>query len=185
MKPNWFVGLPVSPQGWFDELRGALPACCRSFHPLDLHMTLAFFGPLKEERVPEVVAYLDHVQTEPIPVQLGSLLALPNKRRFSALSFALTTGLEQARTFMGCHRDPLIELVNARPDVREPLPHITIARPLKKATTPERRELLRWAQQVPPLTATLTLDRLALYTWSENRKERQFKIVWEKSFSLS
>lgn len=42
---NWFIGVAVPPEaGWIDAAHD-LPEGVRRFHPLDLHITVAFLGP--------------------------------------------------------------------------------------------------------------------------------------------
>ena len=176
MKPNWFVAAPVPAAPWLPRVLESLPPTCRGFQPEDVHMTVAFLGAMAPARREDVVAVLAAIREQPITIELGRLLALPSRRRVSALSFALAQGDEAARALIGRHRDALIHAAGARPDDRPPLAHITVARPLRKHGEAARRAARDWAQEVTPPDATLVVDRLALYTWADDRRVRQFQI---------
>lgn len=67
--------------------------------------------------------------------------------------------------------------LGARCDTRAPLPHVTLARPQRRATTEQREEGLAWAKTIVLPAVNIRLDRVALYTWSERRLPRLFQIV--------
>ena len=71
-------------------------------------------------------------------------------------------------------------MADAQLDPRPPKPHITLARPTRKISTTERIDAVRWAKQLDLGAPTITLDRLALYTWADSRTHRLFKIVRER-----
>ena len=96
-------------------------------------------------------------------------------RNAVALSVVLDVGRDDAIALIAELRDPLIAAAEARPDGRPPAPHITVARPPRRATASQRRAAVAWAEAKPPIGASLTLDRLALYTWSDERQTRQFR----------
>ena len=183
MKPNWFVGIPIPANSWLDGILSGLPPNCRGFHPDDLHMTLAFFGNLEAAKTQTIIEAVNQIQTKPFKITLGRLRPLPSEKKFSALSFEVDTGFMQAKSLIATWRDPLIQLAGARPDFREPLPHITIARPLRKAGREDRKNTMAWARNLVPPGNLLPVDRVALYTWSEDRRTRQFKKVAEKLFT--
>jgi 2'-5' RNA ligase len=59
-------------------------------------------------------------------------------------------------------------------------PHVTIARPRGGATDADRAAGLIWAAQLDLHAAEENLDRVALYTWNEDRRDRLFRIVAER-----
>lgn len=183
MMPNWFVAAPVPAASWLPGALQDLPPECRGFQPEDVHMTIAFFGAMPPERRPVVLAVLAAIREQPISIALGPLLALPSPRRVSALSFAVAEGDQAARDLIARHRDGLIAAAGARPDDRPPLAHITVARPIRKHGERGRRAALAWARQVAAPKASMVLDRLALYTWAEDRPVRQFQITDTFPFS--
>jgi RNA 2',3'-cyclic 3'-phosphodiesterase len=175
MKPNWFVAAPVAAASWLPQVLADLPPECRGFQPEDVHLTIAFFGAMAPERRPAVLEALAAIREQPITITLGRLLALPAPRRVSALSFAVAEGDEAARGLIARHRDALAAAAGARPEHRPPLAHITVARPIRKHGERGRQAARAWARQVAPPAVSLVLDRLALYTWAEDRRVRQFQ----------
>lgn len=180
MKPNWFAALPVSAHGWLPHVLRNLPSSCRAFHADDMHMTVAFFGAMPDSRVADIVAILDQIRAASIPLRLGPLLTLPTPKRVSAFSFSVAEGRERAASLIGRWRGPLLEAARARPDHRPPLPHLTVARLSRKASGPERAAALEWARKAKPPGDWLMLDHIALYTWADDRRSRQFKRVHQR-----
>jgi RNA 2',3'-cyclic 3'-phosphodiesterase len=74
----------------------------------------------------------------------------------------------------------MCDAAGVRRDERPPRFHVTVGRPKRAPSPAERRAAIAWAKSKPPVGARIVIDRLALYTWSENRKERQFRIVRER-----
>lgn len=181
MQPNWFFALPVPANPWLDAVLRDLPESCRAFAPDDVHMTLAFLGALAPNRVTHMLALLEKIEAPAFEISLGPLLALPNPKRPSALSFSVRSGHEQAVALIAAHRDGLLAAAGAAPDGRPPLPHITIARPSRKYGHEGQRAALAWADTCVPPTGTIAITSVALYTWSEDRKDRQFRIVGQKT----
>lgn len=181
MRPNWFVGMPVDAGTWFAPLVAGAPPGLRIFHPDDLHMTVAFLGGCGEERARAAFAWAVNgaidIPGGPFDVTLGALAPMGNPRRPSALSVLLQSGLDEAVTIIAALRPAMWAATSARPDHRAPKPHITVARPPRRATGAQRRAAVAWAESIAPLGDGVTIDRLCLYTWSEDRKVRQFREV--------
>lgn len=183
MKPNWFVGLPVPAQTWLPGVLATLPEQCRGFVPSDVHMTVAFLGPIGDRVGAELVHLIEKVDAPAFEITLGKLMALPKPKHPSALSFSVAQGREQAVRLMRRWRDRLIEAASARPDTREPLPHITIARPIRRYKHEGKQAALDWCETTEPPHEALWMDRIALYTWAEDRRQQQFQIVAEKKLT--
>ena len=183
MKPNWFVAFPVPASDWLETVLATLPATCRPFQPTDVHMTLAFLGAMDPAQKDDVIAAMNQIKAAPFEVTLGQMLALPNPKRVSALSFALQDGKENAARLMGLHRDALYRAATARPDTRPPLPHITIARPIRKFKAEGQKDAREWAQQVKPPGLVILINQIALYTWADDRRFKQFKIIYQHRLS--
>lgn len=181
MTPNWFIGLPVDPGRWFAPLVRLAPDCVRVFHADDIHITVAFLGSCGEPRArlawEHVVEHQQQLLTEVIPATLGGIEPMGNPRRPSALSVLLDQGSRPVAELIGTLRDGAWSAAEARPDRRPPLPHITVARPRRRANGAERRAALRWAREQPKVDASITLDRLALMTWAKDRQLRQFHAI--------
>lgn len=185
MTPNCFVGLPVDPTGWYERRVSRPPPRTRRFPAADLHLTVAFFGPVPLERA--VQAWRQVVAEAelggPLEVRLGVVAPMGNPRRPSALSVLLADGRDEVIALLRRLRDPLLDAAGARPETRPPLPHVTIARPQRLASDEDRRRAIAWARSVDLQEVTLRLDRIALYTWAEDRRERLFRVVMERPLS--
>lgn len=176
---NWFVGVPIASADWLPELKHHAPAGLRFFDPADVHLTIAFLGRLTPDRVEKVIAALDAIPAAEFPLfkaRLGRLLLLPSPRRFSAVSFSLDAGAEQAAQLMGRHREIFYSAAAVPGDTRAPLPHITIARPRRGLGADELREIDTWAQSVEPPQFELQIGVPVLYCWARDRGERQFEV---------
>ena len=180
MKPNWFIGLPIEASAWFSAVTAGVPDGVRVLHPLDLHLTVAFLGgcsPAAARRGWEALEGCVHTAIE---ARLGALRGMGNPRRFSAYSLTLSEGHEEAAALLGAWRDLILPAAGAPEDPRPPLPHITVARPPRKADGGLRAAAKAWLtrQAIPP--TSVTLDRVALYTWANERGRGRFQIVAER-----
>jgi 2'-5' RNA ligase len=184
-RPNWFFGFPID--GSFLLHLPDAPECIRRFHPDDVHVTLAFLGGCGEEGATRALAALDECLTSAPPAiidgTLGEVVPMGGSRRdYSALSALLARGREEATALLASLRDPLADAANTRRETRPPKPHVTIARPRRRATPAERKAGLSWAGALDLHAIPARLERVALYTWSEDRRERAFRIVAERRF---
>ncbi|HEX4477094.1 MAG TPA: 2'-5' RNA ligase family protein [Polyangiaceae bacterium] len=182
-RPNWFFAFPVD--GAFVLELPPVPTSLRRFHPEDVHLTLAFLGGCGEEAAHRALAALDARLAETprpsIPVSLGDVVPMGGSRRvYTALSALLVEGREETTACLAALRDVLTETATGRRDKRPPKPHVSIARPRSRATVLDREAGLVWASQLDLRRVVGTLDRIALYTWSDVRRERLFKIVDER-----
>jgi 2'-5' RNA ligase len=183
--PNWFFGFPID--GTFLLELPETPECIRRFHPDDVHMTLAFLGGCGEDAAARSLAALDACLTSAPPAivdgTLGEVVPMGGSRRdYSALSALFDRGREEATKLLASLRDPLADAANSRRETRPPKAHVTIARPRRRATPAERRAGLDWASALDLHAIPARLERVALYTWSEDRRERLFRIVAERRF---
>ena len=173
---NYFAAFPASlPEDSLEELRLNAPPRLRWFHPEDLHLTIAFLGPENSSRIPALLDILDDIPPPPQTITLGPLMALPTRRRPTACSFALAKGNTTVTSLMQEWRPYLLKLAGRPPDEREPLPHLTVARPPRRGGN--TKELLEWLGGVKPPTAPVALAPPVLYGWSSNRPRRQFRII--------
>lgn len=184
-RPNWFFAFPVD--GRFVLDLPAPPPHFRLFPTEDVHLTLSFLGGCGEEAALRALAALDDVlAARPLPcleVSLGNVVPMGgSKRDYSALSALLDQGRDATSTLIGELRDVLSDAALGRREKRPPKPHITIARPGRRASEEARAAGLRWAEGLDLRAIMARLDRIALYTWAEgNRRERLFRIVTERS----
>ena len=174
---NWFAAIPAPiPAAFLASLRDqSAPPYLRWFLAEDIHLTVAFFGRYDPARLAAVLATLQSLQPPVLDVTLGPLVPLPSSRHFTALSFELAAGAAETAAFMRAIHAPLMAAAGLPPDSRPPYPHITIARPHRRATAEDRAEILHWARSLtlPPLQ--IRLSTLGLYGWAADRNSRQFR----------
>jgi len=183
-RANWFVALPVEAGPWLDRLTPPPPGV-RLFAPSDLHATVAFFGDVGEAAASDAFTLAERWHGGPIEVGLGGLRALGPRRRPSALSATLESGEASVAAGITAVRDDMLDAAGARPDRRPPLPHVTLARIARRASDAERRAALAWASAIDLGGPQIVLDRIALYTWSSDRRQRLFDVVEEQSLTMS
>ena len=148
-------------------------------------MTLAFLGGCGEDAAQRALAALDdRLRTAPLAaldVSLGEVVPMGGSRRaYTALSALLETGRAEATACLAALRHPLTEAATGRRDQRPPKPHVSIARPRARASDVDREAGLTWATKLDLHAVYARLDRIALYTWSEVRRDRLFRIVAER-----
>jgi len=182
-RPNWFLAFPID--GAFVLELPALPSHFRRFHPDDVHLTLAFLGGSSEPAALQALGALDErLAATPLPaidVSLGEVVPMGGSRRsYTALSALLEHGRAETTATIAALRGRLLEAAAARPDLRTPKPHVSIARPRRQATDAERAAALTWAAALDLRHVTAKLDRVALYTWHDARHERLFRVVAER-----
>jgi len=181
-RPNWFFAFPVD--GTFLLEVSEPPTNIRRYHPDDAHLTVAFLGGCGEGSAMRALDALDGLlpilRPKPIEITLGSVEPMGPKSRYSALSAMLRQGRAEAAALLGLMRDTLTETAIGRRERREPKPHVTLARPRRRATEEQRASGLTWARELNLDGARSCLDRVALYTWSDDRRERLFRVVAER-----
>lgn len=181
MRANWFVAIPF-PLANLEGLLAHLPESCRGFHQEDLHLTVAFLGAMDPVLQSAVETAMNRIEAAPVEVTLGNPRALPTRRKPSAFCLELARGRDRVASWIGAWRGDLYAAAGSRPDDREPLPHLTIARPRRSQGQLSRSEGLSWLDALRPPDGVFRLDRLALFTWASDRRERLFKRVHEVHF---
>jgi RNA 2',3'-cyclic 3'-phosphodiesterase len=188
-KANWFLAFPIDGAPWFETLPPPPPGI-RSFHPLDLHATIAFLGAVGEARALAAWAAFPWERCAELPRTVtlgeGTPLGPPGVQAYSALSALLVAGPGRAAVegFIGEARTLACTHAGSPPghDRHPPLAHVTLARPKRRASLGERAAGLTWleALALPSRALSVRLDRVALYTWADDRKERLFTISRER-----
>jgi 2'-5' RNA ligase len=182
-RPNFFLAFPID--GQFVLGLPAMPRFMRLFAPEDVHMTLAFLGGCGEDGAQRALSALDEqlrsAPLSPLDISLGEVVPMGGSRRaYTALSALLETGRAEATACLAALRDPLTEAATGRRDKRPPKPHVSIARPRGRASDADREAGLAWAAELDLRAVHAKLDRIALYTWSEIRRDRLFRIIAER-----
>ena len=182
MRPNWFFAFPL--EGRFVLGLPELPSGFRRYHPDDVHLTLAFLGGCGEASALQALAALDarlhELRPGPLDVSLAEVVPMGPKHKYSALSALLAKGRTETEACIGALRDAPTLAAKGRAEKRAPKAHVTLARPFR-AKESERKAGLAWAASLDLGAVHARLDRIALYTWSETRRERLFQIVAERS----
>lgn len=183
MRPNWFFGFPIDGR-FIDQLPPA-PPTFRVFHSEDVHLTLAFLGGCGENAAYRALDALDaqlaQRSLDAVDVSLGQVVPMGGSRKhYTALSALLDEGRETLTEYLGALRNPLLLAATRRSEQRPPKPHVTLARPRRRATDAQRRAGLEWATGLDLSAVRTRVARIALYTWSEDRQARLFKVVTER-----
>ena len=179
---NWFIGLPVRADELPAGVLASLPAGIQRFHEQDLHVTVAFLGPVDERRARAAWSLTEWSRLPPLAATTGARAAFGNPRRPSA--YGLDLGGDELERFLRDWRDPLLEAAGRPPDPRALRPHLTLGRPPRRLAATMRARARGWLQQEQP-AAELRLDRIALYTRSGDRPRRQFERVCECPFGAA
>jgi RNA 2',3'-cyclic 3'-phosphodiesterase len=181
-RPNWFFAFPLD--GAFVLQLPEPPGAIRRYHAQDVHLTLAFLGGVGRAAAERALGALDVRLAEQTPaaleVSLAEVVPMGSPRKYSALSALLAQGRQETIACITALRDTLTEAASGRREKRAAKPHVTLARPRSRASDADRDAGLRWAAQLDLSSVSARLDRIALYTWSEIRRERLFEIVAER-----
>ena len=173
---NWFVGLVVPPDGWFDALP-PVPRGTRYCHRDDLHVNLSFLGAVDEEAAMRAWELSKKLSGGPFEFPLGSVDPVGSPRQPSAWAAMPNEPLHKLNEFLAMFRNDIAQAARARPDMLPPRPSITIARPRRFSSVSERTQIAQWAEMIELPELTLQLSEVALYTWSDSDDDRLFRIV--------
>ena len=178
MKPNWFIGLPLEGGEWISPLLDHAPRKVRVFSLADMHVTLSFLGPCSEKMARK--AWNMAIQNPPSKQILYTreIRAMGKPGRPSAFSL-LFDGDEKIYTWMSSNGNAILKSIGGRVRSGQPLPHMTIARPQRKSTATQRQKATDWCNGLDLSGKRMVLSRMALYTWSRDRRKRLFDVVDE------
>lgn len=173
---NWFVGFPLDPGITWE----APPEGLSLLAPGDLHLTLAFLGGVEEEAALEAWSYVTSRGLRALDVCLAEIEGFGPSDRPSAFAWTLGQGGDEVGAWMSAHRDPCRAVAGVAPEGREPRPHVTVARPGRRATAEQRRAMLAWCQAQAVPAQTFTLDRVCLYGWAASGAPTRYRVHREE-----
>lgn len=196
--PNWFIGFPLD-DAWVAEAIDGIPDGLRTFHGEDIHVTIAFLGSCGTERAYDAWRWLTGEELDgagsavrtagtsappaaanlgpAFDLTLGGLAPFGDPARPSALSAVPTQAGDESQRRIEALRDPLRQAAGLPTDGRPVRPHATVARIRRRETDEARAAAVAWALAKPPLNVTLRVDRIALYTWTDDRARQLYRIV--------
>jgi len=161
------------------------PPRVRVFGAEDLHLTLCFLGAVPEEDARRAWAGAQSFQTwQAVEGTFDEVAPLGHPRKPSALTAIVQEGRDAFSAMIMEARGPVLAAAGAQPDVRPPLPHMTIARIQRRADRNERREALSWMRTIDVGHARFRATDVALYTWSTERQLRLFEVVDRRQMRL-
>jgi 2'-5' RNA ligase len=183
---NWFLAFPLDEHVGLELPRPSSGVSLLS--TADLHLTLAFLGPVGEERALRAAALLFEAlareRCESFPCSFDHLEPLGPAERFSVLATTLSEGHLRAVELLSRHRDAACDAASAPRDPRPPLPHVTLARIARSATHSQRADALAWSRSVDLRSARAHLRRIALFTASERPSSDRYRIVLAAPLAL-
>lgn len=173
---NWFLALPLPPGcGWERSTLGAPPEL-RRFDPRDLHLTLAFLGPCDPAMAQAAWGALAPLRHGQITATAGAWRAMGPAAAPSAYALGLDRGAPELAALLSHWGPPALAAAGRPPERRTPLPHVTLLRPRRRDGQRLREPMARWMAGAPLPAAPVTFTEIALYTWSQDRHERLFRI---------
>lgn len=176
MAANWFIAFPMQVERLW--LHSDPPPGVRRFVEDDLHCTLAFLGRVGESMALRAWSRATELLDAPaVHGTFANVEPLGNPRKPSALSAIVGEGRVPFCAMIDHARGSILDAAGAPPDDRPPLPHMTIARIQRRASSAERRKALEWAASLDVGAASFIASSVALYAWAEDRRERLFRIV--------
>lgn len=175
--PNWFIALEVPPLPGWSSCLARLPGELRRFAAEDRHLTVAFLAACGEERARQAWRALASLRHAPIEVRPGAWRAMGPPRQPSAYALTLGQGSTGVARLMRQWGARARAAAGLRREEREPLPHITVARPPRRRAPALRAPMQRWMDLTPVPAEAFLLSWIALYGWNPERRSRLFRIV--------
>ena len=172
---NWFIAFPVPLE---QLVLPVAPRCVRTFSPSDRHLTIAFLGAVEHMQAEQAWLVARGLNWHGVNLSLGEMRALGARRRPGALSAEVNRGREDLESMLA-QRGAIFAALGVEPPKQTPLAHITLARVKRKASREEYADARSWMHSLTVAGTRGAVDRMALYTWSEDRQETLFQIVHE------
>ena len=176
-RPNWFVGLPLPASAGWGIGAESLGVTLRPLASDDLHITVAFLGACGEARALSGWRALAPLRHPPIAITARAWRGFGPRRNPSAFGLTLDEGEPRLVEMIRRWREAILRAAGRPPDGRDPLPHVTLARPPRRSGAAERSRIGRLLVDLPVPPDPIVLASLALYTWADDRRQRQFRVV--------
>lgn len=180
MRANWFIAWPVDVPSLRSRL-GEVPDDVRTFASTDRHITLAFLGSVGAEAARKAFDALDATLLSRVEATFGDVVLMGHPKRGTALSAEIDQGCDLLAKQIGERRSLVLDTAGARPDKYAPRPHMTIARIRRRVPRSARETALRWAAGLDLSGLCVSIERIALYTWSDERPRVQFRFDRERA----
>ena len=177
LPPNWFIGWSVPPPEHLDRILADPPRRVRVFSAADLHVTLAFLGPVGEAAAQRAFAVAERWSGPPILARFGPVVPMGHPERPSALASLIEDDEGALVEVIERLRSPICRAAGARRDKRPPRPHATVARPMRSASEAQRADAVAWGTRLQLPEQPFLLPSLALYTWNRDRRTQLFRVV--------
>lgn len=178
MQANWFIALKAPIDLRLDPLLVNIPSKMRIFTSTDRHITLAFLGNCTQseayaawERACQALPHVQELQPEKL-----ALMGPPKKPSAVAITFQNPRRLIH---WMTEHRSEILANAQRPPAKYPPLPHMTIARPNRRARDEERQAMMDWCTHTEVSLPKIGFHNIALYTWSTDRRAHLFQRIEE------
>lgn len=153
-----FLGYRVPTTPGLQTLLAALPESIQPVHEDDLHLTLAFFGAISEDRVEQLWQQATAASPPPLDVGATSLEAYGHPQRPRTVALSLRPNSELLH-WLHVHQGRLLKMAQRPTETREPRPHLSLGRLRSGQVMPDLTEL----HPHQHTTLSLSLRQLALY----------------------
>lgn len=185
IRPNWFLALPLpadAAPSWL-AAAAAAPSALRRVVAADLHLTLAFLGPCEAGAALAAWQALDGLLHPPIAIRAAGWRALGSPAAPTAYGLTLAVGHPELCTLLTHWGARALAAAGCRPQLRPPLPHLTLLRPPRRQALELREPMAAWMAAAPLPPEPALLSHLALYTWADDRRQRLFRIVRSRTLA--
>ena len=173
MSRNWFIALRVPAGEWFDRITDP-PGGLRIFHPDDLHMTVAFLGPVDRDAADAAFALAPKWPTRALDITLSHIEPMGNPRHPNALAAQVGDRRAELNAAIATVRDDMCRRAGARTEDRPPRAHVTVARLRRKSGKAEVSHAIAWAKAIDLGNPAMRLTELVLYRGTDAGGDRLF-----------
>jgi 2'-5' RNA ligase len=178
---NWFIAFPVPPGSGWQSCGETLPEDLRRFAPEDLHLSVAFLGACGERRALDAWDAITGLRLTPLTAWARGWQAMGAPRRPSAYAICVDLAPEPCQDLLQSWRDAALRAADLPADPRPLRPHVTLARPPRRCGDVLRERMAAWLETAPRPDRPLLLNRIALYTWENDRRSRLFRFAAERT----